>query len=76
MTDSLSIAILAFASRVLMSASVDETTYIYIRFVREEFVGIFLFKQVVRAHLFTHAFKYSYQTLIILFDINHLFAQC
>ena len=52
--------------------------YIYInvciRFLREYFVDNIIFKRVI-AYLFAHNILVSsIQTLIILFDINHLFA--
>ena len=48
--------------------------YIY-SFSSEYFVGNFISKQAVRVHLFArlNGFKYSYQTVIILFNINYLF---
>ena len=40
-----------------------------------KFISDFIFKQIVQAHLFAqlNGFKYSYQTLIILFNIYHSF---
>ena len=50
----------------------------HIWFISKEFIDNFIFKRVVRVYLFARkfiVFKYFYQTLIILHNINHFLPQ-